>query len=104
LVCANDGAIDDRTDLIDLQLKGLEDQLPSALLRPIVEPVVNRLPRTEALRQVSPWHACLGPEQHGFDKEPVTQRRGRSSLLLRQGRLQASPLIVGQRVSMHGDF
>jgi hypothetical protein len=104
LVCANDGAIDDRSDLIDLQLKGLEDQLPAALFRPIVEPVVDRFPRTESLRQISPWHACLCPEQDGFDKEPVTSRRGRSSLLLRQNRLQSPPLILGQRVSMHGDF
>jgi hypothetical protein len=49
--------------------------------------------------------ACLSwPEQHGFDEEPVTSRRGRCSFLFRQDRLQSSPLILGQRVSMHGDF
>jgi hypothetical protein len=33
--------------------------------------------------------------------KPVTWRRGRSSLLLRQDRLQSSPLIGGQRVAHH---
>jgi hypothetical protein len=34
-------------------------------------------------------------------EEPVTWRRRRSSLLLRQDRLQSSPLILAQRSSMH---
>jgi hypothetical protein len=54
--------------------------------------------------RVSPWHACFGPEEHGFDEEPVTSCGRRSSLLLRQDGLQPSPLIFGQRVSMHADF
>lgn len=103
-MCANDGAVDDRTDLVDLQLERLEDQLPTALLRPVCEPVVDRLPRAKPLGQVSPWHPCFGPKEHGFDEEPVTSRGLRSSLLLWQDGLQPSPLILGQRVSMHADF
>ena len=37
-------------------------------------------------------------------QEPVTSRGRRSSLLPRQDGLQPSPLILGQRVSMHADF
>jgi hypothetical protein len=104
LVCANDRAVDDRTDLVDLQLERLEDQLPAALLRPIRERVVDRLPRAKPLGQVSPSHACLGAKEHGFDEEPVTSRGRWSRLLPRKDGLQASSLILGQRVSMHADF
>jgi hypothetical protein len=85
-------------------LERLEDQLSAALLRPIREPVVDRLPRAKPLGQVSPWHACLGPQEHGFDEEPITSRGRWSSLLPRKDGLQASPWILGQRVSMHADF
>jgi hypothetical protein len=103
-VRANDGTVDDRANLVDLELKLLEDDLPLALLRPVVEPVVDGLPRTEALGQISPRHAGLGSEQYGFDEEPIASRRLRSGLLLRDHRLEATPLLFGERVSMHADF
>jgi hypothetical protein len=103
LVCANDGAIDDRAHLINLPLQSLEDELPTALLRPVRKPIVGRLPTAEALRQVSPRHARFRPEEHGLDEQSVTSHRLRASLLLWQNCLQASPLILGQRVSMHGE-
>jgi hypothetical protein len=61
-------------------------------------------PTAEALRQVSPRHARFRPEEHGLDEQSVTSHRLRASLLLWQNCLQASPLILGQRVSMHGEF
>ena len=103
-MCANDGAIDDRTDLVDPELKLLKDGLPVALLRPVVEPVVDRLPRAKALRKVSPWHARLGAEEYGFDEEPIAPRSFRSSLPLGKNGLQSTPLSIGERVSVHPDL
>jgi hypothetical protein len=37
-------------------------------------------------------------------EEPITSRGRWSSLLPRKDGLQASPLILGERVSMHADF
>jgi hypothetical protein len=104
LVCANDGAIDDRAGLIDLDLQLPEDRCPVSLPRPVRESVVDRLPRTEPLGQIAPRQASLGAKKNGLDEDAIASRRLRPSLLLRQDSLQATPLLVGERVPMHHDF
>jgi hypothetical protein len=65
------------------------------LFRPVVEPVVDRFPRAETFGEVSPRHAGFRPEEHGFDEKPISSRRFRASLLLRDDGPQATPLIIG---------
>jgi hypothetical protein len=74
------------------------------LLRPIRESVVDGLPRTESLGQISPRQARFGAKENGFDEETVAADGLRPSLLLRQDGLQATPLLVGERVPVHRDF
>ena len=103
-MCANDGAINDRADLVDLQLKRFEDCLPLALLRPIVEAVVDRFPRAEALGKVAPGHTCFRPEEYGVDEQPISPRSLGARLLLRDDGLDAAPLLFAHRVSVHTDL
>ena len=103
-MCADDGAIDDRADFVDFQLELFEDHLPVTLLRPVVEPVVDGLPRAESLGKISPRHACLRSEEDSLDEEPVAQRGRWTRLLLRQNSLQATPLIVGECMSTHAEL
>jgi hypothetical protein len=85
-------------------LKRFEYDLPVTLLCPVRKSVVDRLPGAEALGQVSPGHACFRTEKHGFDEQPISSRCPWASFLFRQDRLQSSPLIFGQRMSVHGNF
>ena len=101
---ANYGTVDDGAGLIDLDLQLLENRGPVALLRPVCEAVVDGLPRTESLRQVSPRAPRLGAVQHGLDKETIAPDRLRARPLSRQDRLQSTPLRVRERVSVHRDF
>lgn len=58
---------------------------------------VDRLPRTEALGQITPRHASLGDEEHGVHERPVGQL-GRSRLaasLRGQQWRDTIPFVVG---------
>jgi len=103
-MCANDGTIDDRAGLIDLNLQLSEDRRPVSFLCPVREPVVDGLPRPKSLGQIAPRHSRLCPKKDGVDEEPISAGRLRSRTLLRQQRLQPRPLRLGQRVSVHVDL
>ncbi len=103
-MCADDGAVDDRADVIDLELQLLEDGRPVASSRPVVEAIVDGLPRPEPFRQVTPWHACFRPEEYRFDELSISQRGCRTGLLFGQDLLQPTPMLLGKRVSTHPDF
>lgn len=93
--------IDDGANLVELELQLLEDELPNAPVRPVGEPVVDRLPRSEALRQIPPRHTGLRAKQHRVDELAVANLRSGPLSALRQKRSQPVPLFVGQSVSMH---
>jgi hypothetical protein len=93
--------IDDGANLVELDLQLLEDELPNAPVRPVGKPVVDRLPRSEALRQIPPRHTGLPAKQHRVDELAVANLRSRPLSALRQKRFQAGPLFIGQCVSMH---
>ena len=104
LMSADDGAIDDGAGLIDLDLQLLEDRGPVAGARPVGEAVVDRLPRAEPLRQISPGHAGLGSIQYGFNEQSIASRGRGPRLLSRQDRLKPTPLFVREPVSVHPDL
>jgi hypothetical protein len=103
-VCANDGAINDRTDLIDLKLQLAEDRRPVALSSPVCEAVVHALPRAEPLGQIAPRQAGFRSKENGFHEEPIAARGLRAGTLPRQMRLQPNPLSVAQCMTMHADL
>ena len=99
---ADDGAVDDRADIVDFELELAEYEVPVPFLRPVGEAVVHRLPGTESLRQVTPRAARLGAIEHGVDEEAVTEERRRPCLLRRQNSLEPPPMILRKRMAVHG--
>ena len=104
LVCTNDRAIDDRADVIDLVLQRPEDRGPVSLPRPVVEAVVDGLPRPEALRQISPRAACLRSVEDGVYEKTIASDGLGSRALPGQDRLQLAPLRIRERVPVHPDL
>src|SRR5215475_9053290 len=101
LVCADDGSVDDRRYFVDVDLQRSEQVSPRVLPRPIGEAVVDRLPRTKALRKIPPRDACSCSIDDGVYKEPVAAR-GLSALCTpRQQRLHANPLFVSHSMPVH---
>jgi hypothetical protein len=103
-MCTDDGAVDDRTGVVDLELQLPEDGGPEPASRPVGEAVVDRLPRTESLRQVTPGRASFGAIKDRLDEETVAAHRNGSRSLTGQDTLEAMPLRVRERVSVHRDF
>jgi hypothetical protein len=103
-VSANHGAIDNRAGLIDLDLQVAKDGRKVALACPVREPVVHAFPGAEALGQVTPGKARLGPVQDGVDEQAVATGGVWSTSLWWKHSLQASPLSVAERVAMHSCF
>jgi len=100
-MCADHGGIDDRRRVVDVDLEFAEQIRPRIPLSPSGEPVVDGLPWTESLWQVSPRHAGLRSIDDRVDEQPITTR-GLSTLRTpRQQRLNSRPLFVGQRMPMH---
>ena len=103
-MCPNAAAIDDGTGLIDLHSKRLEDAREVTVLRPIVEAIVDALPRPEPLGQIPPRNTSFSAIQHGFDELPVADLRLRPVSLFRKDGPQPVPLLIAQRMSVHHDF
>ena len=100
----NAAAVDDRTGLVDSHAKRFEDAREVTTLRPIVEAIVDALPRPESLGQVTPRNAGFSSVQNGIDELSIAELRLRAIALLRQNRPQPLPLLIGQRMSVHPDF
>lgn len=98
------GAVDDGTGLIDLDLQVAKDGSKVTLACPIREAVVHAFPGAKALGQVTPGKARLGPVQDGVDEQAVAADGVWSTSLWRKHSLQASPLLVAERVAMHSCF
>ena len=73
---ANHRTVDNRAGLIDLDLQVSKDGSKVALACPVCEAVVHAFPGAEALGQVTPGKARLGPEQHGIDEQAVAAAAG----------------------------
>ena len=80
---ANDRAVNDGADFVDLVLELAKDGLPVAITRPVGEAVVDGFPRTKSLRQISPRNTSFGAVEHGIDEEAVAPYRIRTPLWLR---------------------
>jgi hypothetical protein len=100
-VCSDYRSIDDGANFINLELKLLEYSEPDAAIRPVGKPVVDRLPRTKALRQIAPRNACLRTVENRVDELPVANLGSRPLPLLWKQLVKLSPLFVGQSVSVH---
>jgi len=103
-MCTNAAAIDDGSGFIDLHSERFEDAREVPPLRPIVETIVDALPRPESLGQITPRNACFPSVQHGIDELPIADLRPRPVSLFWKDGPQSLPLLIAQRMSVHPDF
>lgn len=102
LMGAHDGAVDHGVFVIGIGRQKLEHPAPHPALGPSTEARVNRLPVTEALRQVAPGNAGAIALDHGIDKQPVVP--GGHPDVTNPSRpkiLDPIPLVVAQGVTAH---
>ena len=103
-MCPNAAAVDDGSGFVDPHSKRFEDAREVTMLRPIVEAIVDALPRSESLGQITPRNARFSAVQHGLDEQPIAEFRLRAVSLLRKDGPQPFPLLIAQRMSVHRDF
>jgi hypothetical protein len=103
-VGADYGAIDNRANFIGLDLELPKYCRPVILRCPIREAVVDRLPAPESLREVTPRNPRPDPKEHGFDEQSIAARRLPSLRSSGKQRLKPLPLLVGERVTVHGQL
>jgi hypothetical protein len=103
-MCPNAAAIDDGTGLINPDSKRFEDSREVTAFRPVVETIVDALPRSESFGQVTPRNPRLRSVQHRIDELPIANFRLRAVSSVRKNGPQSFPLLVAQRVSVHPDF
>jgi hypothetical protein len=84
LVRSDYGPVDDGSDIIVFELQLLEYELPNAPVRPVGESVVDRLPGTEALRQITPGDAGFRAIEDRIDELSIADLGLRPLSLLRQ--------------------
>jgi hypothetical protein len=99
LVRANDRGIEQNPLFVELHLEALEDGLPVTSPRPQRETIVDRLPGSEPLRQVSPRNAGLESIENRVDEEAVAQHRSRTATTRKHSRQQV-PLSISQSMSL----
>jgi hypothetical protein len=71
LVRSDYRSINDGANVIDLQLQLLEYPEPDPAIRPIGESIVDGLPWTKALRQITPRNACFAAIEDRINELPV---------------------------------
>ena len=96
----DDSRVEERTDVIDVDLQLLEDAFPDTSRRPPGKAVVDGLPRTDALREVAPGNACLRPPEHCIDELAVTALAAWPRRAPKEW-LNLLPLRFGELVAMH---
>ncbi|MFM2153158.1 MAG: hypothetical protein RL199_1593 [Pseudomonadota bacterium] len=93
--------VNDAAFFVGFNAKRLENLFPDSSEGPVAEAVVDGLPWSEPLWEVTPWDTGSRSVDDRIQERPVTQRRGGSPLLFGDYRLDLLPLFVCQRVSVH---
>lgn len=106
LVSSNNRRVDNRNFIFDLEVIRIdlncgEENLPDARLRPVVESIVNALPRPETLREVSPRNTGLRSIEDRIDEHSIADLRLGSRTTAIQCCFDLLPLLVGQGMSSH---
>src|SRR6516162_3709404 len=109
LVSPNHGTVDSKQLPVDLpavhlaRLQVAQDAIPQTTPRPRAKAVIDRLPRTEAFRDVAPATSIgQGPED-GIDHEPMVLPLATPLSIFGQQVLNLLPLLVGEFVGRRRD-
>jgi hypothetical protein len=87
-------------ELVTARLDRGQDSLPGAILRPPVEPFEHRVPRPETFRQVQPRRPRPEPPRDSLDHHPMIQPRPGPTLDPRQQRLNHSPRLIRNHITL----
>lgn len=101
LMRADDGAVDERTNIIR-DRQPLEDLFPKAASRPTREAIVHIFPSAVPLRDVSPRCASFQAPHDSVYETSIPEQRPRTASGGQQ-RLDLCPLFVGQLVTVHAN-
>jgi hypothetical protein len=71
LVSAHDGGVDHHVLVIVIARQFLENTFKNATFGPSVEALIDDLPITEALGEITPGNARSKSVQHRFDKQAI---------------------------------
>ncbi len=95
LVSAHDGGVNHHIFVIVIARQQLENALENAALRPSIEALIDDLPITKALREITPRNAGSISVQNGFDEHSIV-RRSASHMAFSAGQkiLDPIPLVV----------
>jgi hypothetical protein len=74
LVSTHNGGVDHHVLVVVITRQFLENTFKNASLSPSAEALVNDLPITEALGQITPRNASSKSIQHRFDKQAIIGR------------------------------
>src|ERR1700730_5886883 len=94
LVRPIDRAVEAMPFVVDVGPQDTEHPFPLALLRPAIEPIEHRLPRSELGGQVPPRCSRPPPPKHGLDKVSVILTGLAGRVVRLQERLDLRPLLV----------
>jgi hypothetical protein len=86
---------------ISIRLDGPQDPFPRAIRRPPAMPVMHGLPLPEPCWQITPRNTGSLPEENAVDHPAMALPTSSSPHVLRQVRLQPSPLLVRQITPPH---
>ena len=79
----------------------IQDLFPGSITRPAAMPVVDRLPTPVLGGQIPPRQPAAGPPEHPVENLPmVSPLPATARRAVRQQRLQPSPLLIGQIVTI----
>ena len=78
--------------------QGLEDGFEMALVAPISEALVNRVPVAHGARQVAPWSSRCAEPEDGVDERALIAAM--ASFVGRNARLDEGPFFIGESVSV----
>jgi transposase-like protein len=102
---AVDRAVEGVPLIIRVFAPGLEQQRPSAIRRPAVEPSggggEHRLPRAELLGEIAPGHARAPPPEHCFAELAVVPPASPRTPVQEQRLLDPRPLLIAKLAANH---
>jgi hypothetical protein len=100
-MCADHRGVDDAACFVELELELSKDVLPPPGASPVSKPVVDRLPRAESFREVTPRHASTRSIEHRLDEDSVAEDGLGTCPILRKVFAEARPLFVAQGMTCH---
>ena len=95
LVSAHEGGVDHHVFVVVITRQELENILENSALRPSIEVLIDDLPVTKALGQITPRNTSSEPVENRFDEQSIVRRSAsHMAFAARQKVFDPIPLII----------